>query len=115
MENFKPRIITAEQAEKGYNNQGRGELLGYIAVPLQHEETCRYRISTGGDPDKKDRESCTCRIGLWQEKTPTQKVVDQMRKTRKHTKAQKPKVKATVKRKAKPKAKAKPSKKSKRK
>lgn len=113
MEYFKPRIITAEMAEEGYNNEGRGELIGYIAVPTQHEETCRYRISTGGDPDKKDRESCTCRIGLWQEKTPTQKVVDQMRKTRKHIKAPKPKIRATVKRKAKPKAKS--SKKSKRK
>jgi hypothetical protein len=109
MERFIARVITREQAEQGYNNEGRGELLGYIAVPSQHEETCRYRISTGGNPDKKDRESCTCRIGLWQEKTPAQKVVDQIRKTspaRKKTKAKKA-VKATPKSKAKVKGKTK--------
>lgn len=116
MEKFIPRVITAEQAAQGYNNEGRGELLGYLAEPRQHDVTCRYRITCDGDRDRPSRESCTCRLGLWQDKTPTQKVVDEMRKTRKFTKkAAKPKPKAKAPSKRKAKAKAKPSKKTKRK
>lgn len=71
MEKFVPRTITPDQAARGYNNEGRGQLIGYVAVPAEHEKTCRYRISTGGNPDKAPHESCTCRIGLWQETMPT--------------------------------------------
>lgn len=78
---FVPRKISAEMAAQGYNNEGRGELLGYIAVPSQHEVTCRYRITTGGDPDKSPHEPCTCRIGLWQETVAAKRVVNEMRKT----------------------------------
>ena len=86
MERFVPRIITADQAAQGYNNEGRGKMLGYIAIPSQHEKTCHYRLSTGGDPDKEPHESCTCRIGLWRDQTTTQQVVTEMRKTAKRTK-----------------------------
>lgn len=56
---FKPREISPEMAAQGYNNEGRGRLLGYIAEPDKHEKTCPYR------KDKKS--SCACRIGLWQD------------------------------------------------
>ena len=64
---FVERLITADQKAQGYNNEGRGTLLGYIAYPEQHHQNCRYRISTGGNPDKQPHESCSCRLGLWQE------------------------------------------------
>lgn len=103
MHNFVPRHISEEQAEKGYNNEGRGELLGYIAVPSQHEESCRYRISTGGDPDKQPHESCSCRIGLWQDNS-SQRVVNEMRAIAKRAKPKpSPKAKSKPKEKAKPK------------
>jgi hypothetical protein len=69
MANFIPRVITQESAAQGYNNEGRGKLLGYVARPSEHEETCRYRISTGGDPNKEPHEPCSCRIGLWKDET----------------------------------------------
>lgn len=59
MGKFVPRQITADMAVQGYNNEGRGEMIGYIAVPAQHEKTCPYRVWG---------ELCACRIGLWQEK-----------------------------------------------
>ena len=90
MSTFIPRHISQDQATLGYNNEGRGELLGYIAVPSQHEQTCRYRISTGGDPDKNPHEACSCRIGLWRDTTVTQKVVNEMRKTMKRSKKKAP-------------------------
>jgi hypothetical protein len=80
MSKFVPRHITADQAAQGYNNEGRGELMGYIAYPDQHEDTCAYRISTGGDWNKQPHEACTCRIGLWRERG-AQEVVNEMRKT----------------------------------
>ena len=85
LDKFVPRKISADDAARGYNNEGRGELIGYIAVPIDHEKTCRYRISTGGNPDKNPHELCTCRIGLWQEKTPTQLLVNEIRKMAKRT------------------------------
>ena len=90
-EKFVPRHISRDAAEQGYNNAGRGTLIGYAATPSEHESTCRYRISTGGNPDKNPHESCTCRLGLWQEKTPTQLVLDEARSTAKRTKKKKPK------------------------
>ena len=89
-EKFVPRHISRDAAEQGYNNEGRGTLLGYAAVPSEHDQTCRYRISTGGNPDKNPHETCTCRLGLWQEKTPTQRVLDEAR-TAKRTKKKKSK------------------------
>jgi hypothetical protein len=86
MSKFVPRKISADDASQGYNNEGRGELLGYVAVPAEHEETCRYRISTGGNPDKNPHESCSCRIGLWRDATPSQRVVDDIRATARHVK-----------------------------
>lgn len=97
MANFVPREISADMAAKGYNNAGRGKMLGYIAVPDQHEETCRYRISTGGDPNKEPHEMCSCRIGLWQEEVLVK---------------QKPAKRKKVKKKMAKKAKKKPKKKS---
>jgi hypothetical protein len=79
---FIPRTITPEQAARGYNNEGRGELLGYIAVPADHEMTCRYRITTKGDPDRTPHESCTCRVGLWQEKPARRAPLKTGKKTR---------------------------------
>lgn len=79
MSKFIPRHITADMVAQGYNNEGRGQLLGYIARPEEHERTCRYRISTRGDPNKSPHETCTCRVGLWQEET----IVAKMRKSRK--------------------------------
>ena len=67
---FVPRVISEDMASKGYNNKGRGSLVGYVAVPNQHEESCRYRISCDGDLDNPKRETCTCRIGLWREEPP---------------------------------------------
>lgn len=55
---FVPRTITPAMAAEGYNNEGRGELLGYIAVPAKHEESCSYRAAPG-------EAYCNCRIGLW--------------------------------------------------
>lgn len=68
MTKFIPRHISKDQAAQGYNNEGRGELIGYIAYPDQHEKTCRYRKSCKGNPDEPKRKTCNCRIGLWQEK-----------------------------------------------
>lgn len=94
MSNFVPRRITSDMAADGYNNQGKGTLLGYIANPDEHETTCRYRISTGGDRDKEPHDACTCRIGLWREPRPSQRVVAEMRNTAKRAKkVTKPKAK----------------------
>ncbi len=60
MTKFIPRHISPEMAAHGYNNEGRGELLGYISDPLQHEETCAHK-------ELDDKIPCTCRIGLWKE------------------------------------------------
>lgn len=95
-ENFVPRVITASMAAEGYNNEGRGELLGYIAEPDKHEKSCRYRITTKGDPDRANREPCTCRIGLWREKTVQQKItheIERASKKRVHKRKLKPKKK----------------------
>lgn len=103
MKEFVPRIITKEMSAQGYNNEGKGELLGYIAVPAEHEAYCAYRITTGGDPDKQPHKSCTCRIGLWREATSSQVIVNEMRKTskfgkkKKSKKASKPKTKIKTK------------------
>jgi hypothetical protein len=70
MADFIPRFIYSDQAAQGYNNKGQGDMIGYIAAPEQHEETCCYRITTGGDPDKNPHDTCSCRIGLWQVKLP---------------------------------------------
>lgn len=86
MGKFIPRVITLEQEKLGYNNEGRGELIGYLAVPDEHEETCRYRITTCGDADKTPHEPCSCRLGLWRETTAAERVVNDMRKTAKRTK-----------------------------
>ena len=67
---FVPRYIDPESAAQGYNNEGRGDLLGYISDRKQHEKTCRYRVTTKGVSDKAPHESCTCRIGLWKEEPP---------------------------------------------
>lgn len=56
---FVARKITAEQAAEGYNNEGRGRLIGYIAEPAKHAKVCRYRVS------KTPHATCNCRIGLW--------------------------------------------------
>ena len=59
---FIPRTITKESAALGYNNAGRGNLIGYISDPKQHEISC---------PHFKDAsKTCACRVGLWQEKVP---------------------------------------------
>jgi hypothetical protein len=60
MGKFIPRYIPPESAALGYNNEGKGELIGYISDPFQHEEKCPYRI--------KRNKNCACRIGLWQER-----------------------------------------------
>lgn len=86
MKKFIPRHISRDLAEQGYNNQGRGELIGYEAVPSRHEVTCRYRITTGGNWAKSPHETCTCRLGLWRETTLAKRVVDEMRKTAKRPK-----------------------------
>lgn len=59
MSKFVPRVITADMAAQGYNNEGRGRQMGFITDPMQHEATCPWRKT-----DKK--ETCACRIGLWQ-------------------------------------------------
>jgi hypothetical protein len=100
MNRFTPRVITRVQAEQGYNNECRGELIGYLSEPEKHDATCRYRITCDGNRDNPSRKSCTCRLGLWREKTVTQKVVDDIRKTAKRSK--KPKTKTVSKPKAKP-------------
>lgn len=64
MTKFVPRVISKGMAAEGYNNAGRGKLIGYIAVPEKHEKKCRYRVS--GD-------TCNCRIGLWQDVKPATK------------------------------------------
>lgn len=74
MTKFIPRKISADGAARGYNNEGRGKLIGYIADPKKHEKTCRYLISTGGGPSKFPHETCTCRIGLWQMSKPRVRV-----------------------------------------
>lgn len=56
---FVPRHIDPSSASLGYNNEGRGKLLGWIGIPDQHEGSCPYR--------KNQQKSCACRIGLWQE------------------------------------------------
>jgi len=89
MEKFTPRHISPDNAEQGFNNEGRGQLIGYLAVPSQHEKTCRYRISTDGNPDKEPHEACTCRLGLWREETPTQRVLAEARATVKRRKKKK--------------------------
>lgn len=95
---FVPRSISGGQAEEGYNNEGRGELIGYLAEPMKHEETCRYRISTGGDANKTPHEACSCRLGLWRDTTVSQRVVNDVRKTAKRTKkTPKPKAKRPAK------------------
>ena len=62
---FAPRKITADMAARGYNNEGLGKLIGYIAEPAKHEKTCKYRVSSG---------VCNCRIGLWQQTKPRVRV-----------------------------------------
>ncbi len=57
---FVPRVISAEMAAQGYNNEGRGELLGYISDPKEHDESCAHK-------ELDDKILCTCRIGLWRE------------------------------------------------
>lgn len=74
MTKFIPRKISADGLARGYNNERQGKLIGYIADPKRHEKTCRYVISTGGNPDKNPHESCTCRIGLWQRPKPRVRV-----------------------------------------
>jgi hypothetical protein len=86
MGKFIPRVITLEQEKLGYNNEGRGECIGYLAEPDKHEETCRYRITTCGDADKTPHEPCSCRLGLWRETTAAERVVNDMRKSMKRTK-----------------------------
>ncbi len=94
-EKFVPRHISRDQAEQGYNNEGRGKLLGYLAVPHEHETTCFYRISTGGDPNTEPHELCTCRLGLWQEEMPSVGSLKEMRKMAFRTKKPaKPKAKS---------------------
>ena len=90
-EKFVPRHISQDSAAQGYNNEGRGKIIGYLAEPRKHEETCRYRISTGGDPNKNPHEWCSCRLGLWQENIPPQRNTDETRSTAKRTKKKKPK------------------------
>lgn len=65
---FVPRVITPAAAAGGYNNKGRGKLLGYISDPMQHEVSCPWRKSNG-----KKGTVCACRIGLWQETPKTKK------------------------------------------
>ena len=100
MGRFIPSVITQDQAEQGYNNEGRGELIGYLAEPDKHDDTCHYRVTCRGNRDNSSRETCTCRLGLWREKTPVHKVVDSIHKTAKGVKRLK--AKATAKPKAKP-------------
>lgn len=64
-ERFTPRTITPEMAANGYNNAGRGRLIGYISEPSWHEPRCPYRRNTAA--------RCACRIGLWQEDPPAPK------------------------------------------
>lgn len=59
MNKFVPRKITKDGAARGYNNEGRGKLIGYIADITKHEESCPYRVMA---------RICNCRIGLWQDK-----------------------------------------------
>src|ERR1700723_663049 len=80
MERFIPRVITEDMAAKGYNNAGRGQLIGYLAQPEKHEKECAYRK---GNIKGVVGPSCTCRLGLWQETTATQVVVNEMRKAAK--------------------------------
>lgn len=61
MEKFVPRPISRDAAAQGYNNRGRGELIGYIAQPDAHESGCPYR-------ENPKSAVCACRIGLWQKK-----------------------------------------------
>lgn len=84
---FVPRYISADMKEQGYNNEGRGTFLGCIGDETYHEETCAYRKNPTrtpipGEPNAYTGVTCNCRIGLWQEVTPSTKVVNEIRKTR---------------------------------
>lgn len=75
MSKFIPRVITADMATQGYNNEGRGKCIGFISDQKQHEKTCAYA--------KNKIEMCSCRIGLWQEEIGAKKIVNEMPKTAK--------------------------------
>lgn len=59
MRDFSPRTITPDMAALGYNNEGRGELIGYISDGARHEKTCPHYLD--------QKKTCACRVGLWQE------------------------------------------------
>ena len=67
---FIPRVISPEQAAQGYNNEGRGKLIGYISAQKYHETTCPHF--------KDEKATCACRVGLWQEEP--KKVVKRKKK-----------------------------------
>lgn len=55
---YTPRYISPEMAAQGFNNAGRGTLLGYISDPAHHEKSCAHK-------QLDDKICCTCRTGLW--------------------------------------------------
>lgn len=60
---FEGREITPAMAAQGYNNKGRGKLIGYISDPAKHAPSCAHRKSMNA--------YCTCPMGLWQEQKPS--------------------------------------------
>lgn len=84
---FEPRQITEDMAAQGFNNAGRGELIGYVAIPAEHETTCAYRKNptrtpVPGEPNAHTGVQCNCRIGLWREQMEATKLIAKVRKPR---------------------------------